>query len=463
MHWLAACTGSWAMRDLRARSLKKACFIAALFSMMLLAAPAFAQTVTAMWDPSPASDQVNGYQVCVGTSSLSCNVGLVSVGASTTAFTFAPTGGVRYYLAIRAQNAAGSSAYSSEVTFSVPSFTQPGNQAGVAGLSMSPLTLLINDPDGSPLTITHTGLPVGLSINSATRQITGTPAAAGTYNVTLFVNDGLVTVPRSFVWTVSNAPSGQWCWSNKDINGDCRADLLWRNSATGDIVAWYLNGTTVIGTGTFPRVSDPNWQLMSTADVNRDGLLDLIWRNSATGQNVVWYLSGTAVIGTGTFPNSDPAWQLAATVDINRDGSPDFVWRNSVTGQNAVWYLSGTTFLGYANLPTVADLAWQLTASADINRDGAPDLIWRNTANGQNLVWYLNGGTVVGSASFPTVADQAWKLVAAMDLDNDGTIELIWRNSTAGTNSVWYLNQTTYIRAASLPTVADQSWKISGR
>jgi len=191
------------MRDLRARSLKKACFIAALFSMMLSAAPAFAQTVTAMWDPSPSTDQVTSYQVCVGTSSLSCNVALASVGASTTAYTFAPTGGVRYYLAIRANNAAGSSPFSSEVSFSIPSLAQPANQSGTAGVAISPLTLSITDPDGSPLTITHTGLPLGLSINSSTRQITGTPTSPGTFNVTVFVNDGLATVQRSFTWAVA--------------------------------------------------------------------------------------------------------------------------------------------------------------------------------------------------------------------------------------------------------------------
>ena len=58
-------------------------------------------------------------------------------------------------------------------------------------------------PDGSARNFTHTGLPAGLALNATTGQITGTPSAAGTYNVTIFVTDSLVAVSRSFVWTIT--------------------------------------------------------------------------------------------------------------------------------------------------------------------------------------------------------------------------------------------------------------------
>ena len=169
------------MSDLQARTPITTRFIAALFSfsMLLLATPALAQTVTAMWDPSSPVDHPTGYEVCLGTSSSSCNVGLVPVSGASTSYTFAPTGGVRHFVAIRATNGAGASSFSPEVNFSIPSFAQPANQSGMVGVAITPVSLSITDPDGSPLTISHTGLPLGLSINSATRQITGTPTAAG--------------------------------------------------------------------------------------------------------------------------------------------------------------------------------------------------------------------------------------------------------------------------------------------
>jgi hypothetical protein len=80
------------------------CAIAACLSMMLSPPFASAQTVTAKWDPNPPTDQVTNYQVCVGVSSLSCNVSLASVSAATTSYTFAPTGGLLHFVAVRATN-----------------------------------------------------------------------------------------------------------------------------------------------------------------------------------------------------------------------------------------------------------------------------------------------------------------------------------------------------------------------
>ena len=193
------------MRDANAGAYQARYRVATLFSMLVLVAPAVVhgQSVTATWSPSPPEDQVTSYDVCVGTSSLSCNVGLVSVSSSATAYAFSPTRGTLHYVAIRATNSFGSSSFSSEVMFSIPRLAHPGNQSSVAGIPITPLSLSVADPDGGPRTFTHTGLPIGLSLNSSTGQITGAPSTGGIYDVTVFVNDGLVTVSKSFTWTVT--------------------------------------------------------------------------------------------------------------------------------------------------------------------------------------------------------------------------------------------------------------------
>lgn len=430
------------------------CELVALSWTLLLVMPALAhgQAVTAAWDPSPPANQVTGYQVCVGTSSLSCNVALASVGGSTTTYRFTPAGGTFYYVATRATNAAGASPYSSEVRFSIPSFAQPANQTSAAGSAITAVNLSISDPDGSALTITHTGLPVGLSINTAQRRITGTPVAAGTHNVTVFVNDGLVTVSRSFVWTVAGA------------GAPVSTNLIWHNNLNGQNLVWYLNGTTLLSSANLPPVTDTNWQGVASADINRDGASDLIWRNRVTGQSLVWYLNGTTLLSAANLPTvSDTNWQIMGSADINRDGASDLIWRNAVTGQNVVWYLNGTTLLYSASLPTVTDANWQIVVSADIDRDGAPDLIWRNRVTGENAVWYLNGATLRYADSLPTVVEAAWRIVSALDLNNDGATDLVWRNNLTGANYVWYLNRVTLMSGASLPSVTDGNWQIVGR
>jgi len=193
------------MRDVRTWTRRVRHGVASLFSLLLISSPvvAYGQSVTAMWDASPPSDQVTGYQVCVGTTSMSCNVQLATVSNTQTTHAFTPTGGVIHYVAIRAINAAGPGSYSTETTFSIPSFTQPVNQSSQVGVLITPLAMSVSDPDGSAKTFTHTGLPPGLSLNATTGRISGTPSAAGTFNVTLFLNDSLVTVSRSFVWTIT--------------------------------------------------------------------------------------------------------------------------------------------------------------------------------------------------------------------------------------------------------------------
>ncbi len=535
--------------------------LVATFWALSLLVPALAhgQAVTAAWDQSPPADQVTGYQVCVGTSSLSCNFALASVEGSTTSYRFTPAGGTFYHVATRATNAAGASPYSTEVRFSIPSFAQPANQSSVAGSAIAGVNLSISDPDGSPLTITHTGLPVGLTINAAQRRITGTPSAAGTHNVTVFVNDGLVTVSRSFTWTVGGAPvpdvmaptltitshvSGQnvtaasvmvageatdsgrggrgitsltvnglaatagtatgnntavWsrlvtlstgvntitvqatdgagnvnmqqitvtrtaqvCRNSGDFNGDCRADIVWHNNASGQNAVWYLNGNTFLGWANLPAVADPQWRLSATADINKDGNADLIWRHGTTGQNAVWYLSGTTYLGWASLPTvADTNWQMVASADFNRDDASDLIWRNRTTGQNVVWYLNGVNFVASEYLPGVVDQNWQLVASADVNRDGGPDLIWRNNAFGQNVIWYMNGTRISAEKWLPTVADTDWRMTAALDTDNDGNTELIWHHRSSGANYVWYLNQATFVGDGQLPT-ANTTWDMIG-
>jgi N-acetylmuramoyl-L-alanine amidase len=176
-------------------------------ALLLLPIVAHAQSLTVAWDPNPSSDQVTGYEVCIGTASLSCNVSRATVAATESAYTFTPTGGVLYFVAVRAHSAAGAGAYSQEVTVSAPSLSQPANPTSVVGQAISPLSLSASDPDGDTLQFSHTGLPFGLTLNATTGIITGTPTNAGTFNVTVLVADDLVTASRSFVWTVSGGSS----------------------------------------------------------------------------------------------------------------------------------------------------------------------------------------------------------------------------------------------------------------
>jgi large repetitive protein len=87
------------------------------------------------------------------------------------------------------------------------------NQTNVDNATVSvPTAGNFSDLDGTPLTFTATGLPVGLSINPTTGVISGTinrgasQPNAGVYSVTVTASDGAASASSTFTWTVTNPP-----------------------------------------------------------------------------------------------------------------------------------------------------------------------------------------------------------------------------------------------------------------
>ncbi len=84
----------------------------------------------------------------------------------------------------------------------VPTITNPGNQSTLLNATAS-LQLAATDPNGDTITYAATGLPTGLTLNTATGRISGTATATGSYNVVVTASDGVNVASASFVWGVS--------------------------------------------------------------------------------------------------------------------------------------------------------------------------------------------------------------------------------------------------------------------
>jgi len=84
----------------------------------------------------------------------------------------------------------------------VPTLANPGAQANDAGATVN-LPMVASDPNGDVLGYAATGLPPGLTLNASSGLISGTPLAAGTYNVVVAASDGVNVASASFTWTVT--------------------------------------------------------------------------------------------------------------------------------------------------------------------------------------------------------------------------------------------------------------------
>jgi hypothetical protein len=255
-----------------------------------------------------------------------------------------------------------------------------------------------------------------------------------------------------------NASTGTGTIANDDY-----AQLLWRNSASGENAVWQLNSSTLQSSYYLPPVADLNWQIISTADFNRDGNADLLWRNQATGENAIWQMNSTGY-QTGYFltPVADLNWRLLDTGDFNGDGTADLLWRNQATGENAIWQMNGFSTQTTALITTVADVNWQIISTADFDNDGKTDLLWRNRATGENAIWQMNGFATKSTFLITTVADTNWQVAGTADLNSDGIADLVWRNRATGENALWQMNSTGLQTSSLITTVADLNWQIAG-
>ncbi|WP_329579136.1 putative Ig domain-containing protein [Kitasatospora sp. NBC_01250] len=85
----------------------------------------------------------------------------------------------------------------------------PGSQSSTVGTAASLQISATDSGSGQTLTYSATGLPAGLSINSSTGLISGTPTAAGTSSVTVSAKDSTGAAgSASFSWTVSTSGGG---------------------------------------------------------------------------------------------------------------------------------------------------------------------------------------------------------------------------------------------------------------
>ena len=97
-----------------------------------------------------------------------------------------------------------------------------------------------------------------------------------------------------------------------DFNGDGMSDILWRNSG-GTLIDWTMDGSQVtsiqqITSQGMPATPDGSWQIAQIGDYNGDGKSDILWRNSSSGQLTEWLMNGSQIfLGGNVTQQANPA------------------------------------------------------------------------------------------------------------------------------------------------------------
>ncbi|PRO69903.1 FG-GAP-like repeat-containing protein, partial [Alteromonas gracilis] len=225
-----------------------------------------------------------------------------------------------------------------------------------------------------------------------------------------------------------------------DFNGDGKSDILWRNHETGRNYIYLMDGFTIKKQGELNYVYDSGWKIKEVLDLNGDGKDDIIWRHTSRGDTWIYLMDGIkATTSTASLSVSDLGWQIVASGDVNGDGYDDVIWRHKTRGSNYIWLMEGTNIKKRYVLNTV-NTNWDIAGVGDINGDGIDDIIWRNQVDGRNWAYLMKDGQIQTSALVNSVANIDWEIADIADLNGDGKDDIFWRQTQSGQSYIYLMN-----------------------
>jgi len=157
----------------------------------------------------------------------------------------------------------------------VVTVTAPGSQSTTVNTAASLQIQASDSASGQTLTYAATGLPAGLSINSASGLISGTPTATGTSSVTVTATDTTsASGSTTFTWAVNPVGGGSVV-----TNGGFEAGSLsgWTTAGTASVVSSGAH------TGTYAA------RLGSTSPTNGDSSASQSFTATNGGTLSFWY------------------------------------------------------------------------------------------------------------------------------------------------------------------------------
>jgi uncharacterized protein (DUF1800 family) len=293
--------------------------------------------------------------------------------------------------------------------------------------------------------VTHSGGPVGL----------------GRQHQSLFGFTRKLATAFTFAFAALSLPA--WGAGN-DFNNDGRADILLRNTSTGENYLYPMNGTSIIaGEGYIRTVAAP-WTVAALGDFNGNGTTDILLRNSSTGENYIYFMNGTTIASEGYIRTVPLAWSIAGVADFDGDGKADILLRNTSTGENYLYPMDGLTIKGTEGYIRTVPSPWTIAGLADFNNDGRADMLLRNPNTGENYIYPMNGTTIIAGEGYIRTVPAPWGIAGLGDFNGNGTADILLRNSSTGENYIYFMNGTTiasegYIRTVplvwSVASVAD--------
>jgi Ca2+-binding RTX toxin-like protein len=266
-----------------------------------------------------------------------------------------------------------------------------------------------------------------------------------------FMNGGSV---QSVSAPVEGLDISQWLLVNTgDFNNDGIWDLLWWNPETGEAAIRYMAAQSAVSNGFSPSSTTAgditgNVTLSYPGDLNGDGRADLIWRDYATGFVTIWLmgedgkpaLNGPPTLADGMTDGGKPGvvdsleWTMRGLFDMNADGKSDVIWQHGWDGRVVVWYMDGSQATGVSQYQRIEPENWRVAGLGDLNGDGLGDIVWRNDSTGAVQAWLMTGADPAYEQRDIAMGDEAalWQVKAVGDFCTPGCDDVYCKNADTG-------------------------------
>jgi len=137
---------------------------------------------------------------------------------------------------------------SGTTTSNTVTVSNPGSQTSTVGTAASLQVAATDSASGQTLTYSASGLPAGLSINSSTGLISGTPTTAGTSSVTVTATDTTgADGTASFTWTVNSGTGTGTGGIDISAGGPAAAPFVADEDYSGGATAGVTNAISTTG------------------------------------------------------------------------------------------------------------------------------------------------------------------------------------------------------------------------
>src|SRR5262249_59632267 len=108
----------------------------------------------------------------------------------------------------------------------------------------------------------------------------------------------------------ANVPTNWSISGTGDFDGDGNADILWRNTTTGDVALWEMNGAAAKLQAFIANAIPTSWSITGVSDFNHDGYSDILLQN-ADGTPGMWTMNGTTITSTTALANPGQTWHAS--------------------------------------------------------------------------------------------------------------------------------------------------------